>query len=71
MRIFLEQKPKDYVGDYPAITIHYREGEKDSAEVLASRIRDLIDQGRCICGAHVGEEHGKFCSAGHGIYKGG
>jgi len=43
MRIFFEEKPRHYIGDFPALTIHYRAGEKQDAELLASKIRDVLD----------------------------
>ena len=44
MKIFFNEKPKWYVGDYPSITIHYREGKRHDAELLASKLRDIAQQ---------------------------
>jgi len=44
MKIYLEQKPRHYEGDFPCITIHYRPQEKDEAEKLRSLIEFAVAQ---------------------------
>jgi len=44
MKIFLEERPGYYVGDYPVVIIVYREDDRDMAEKLASQIRDLEEE---------------------------
>ena len=40
--IYFESKPDYWVGDYPAITIHYREGDERTRDMLAGFIADAL-----------------------------
>jgi len=40
MRVYLERVPGNDNGDYPVITIQYRESEKDTAEALFCEFTD-------------------------------
>jgi len=41
-RIFYDQKPLDWTGTYPSVTIHYRKGDERTRDLLASKIEDAI-----------------------------
>ena len=40
--IYFESKPDYWVGDYPCITIHYREGDEISRDMLSGYITDAL-----------------------------
>ena len=40
MKVYYEQVPDHYVGDYPAITITYRASDKHEAEVIGLMLRE-------------------------------
>lgn len=42
MEIYLNSKPRDYVGSFPSITIHYLEHKKYEAEELKSLILEAV-----------------------------
>jgi hypothetical protein len=41
-RIYFESKPRDWTGTFPSVTIHYREGDERTRDLLASKIEDAI-----------------------------
>ena len=64
MRIYLEERPDYYVGDYPSVTIHYRNKDKDEAHDLATsigrkHINSLFNDGdseqpkQCLVATHI------------------
>lgn len=40
MKIYYEEIPDNYVGDYPSVTIHYRKSESAEAETIALYLGD-------------------------------
>ena len=41
-RVYYDRKPAYWVGDYPSVTIHYREGDERTRDLLASEIERVI-----------------------------
>lgn len=41
MKIYFNEEPKYWVGNFPEVTIHYRKGSKVEAERIAEEIRKI------------------------------